>query len=172
MSKCLWVKCGCISLKYVCMCLSVFHILQQSPSHIMCSASIPSAEWHSMRSRDQIDDGWWFCLKLTCLAVWGDVKSDIVSGWNSDQCLTSSVSNWFLLWVDDSIWTPAFPIRYRAAVCPIARSLCSSHCSAPISFLSHTSWIQFCLLLNIFLNYCISFDLLKQHFETCDVSVP
>lgn len=53
--------------------------------------------------------------------------------------ITSSLSNWFPLWVHDSIWTPAFPIRHRATVCSIASVLLltSLFCSKFLFYLMH-----------------------------------
>lgn len=129
-----WLVCVCVS------CLLMHLVLQWCfLKSCLLSLYFLSRGREHFKSRDQIDVSLCSCLELANLAVWGKRKSDIVSGRNSYWLLTSSVSNWFPLWVDDSIWTPAFPIRYRATVCSIASSLCSTSlfCSNFLFYLVH-----------------------------------
>ena len=73
----------------------------------------------------------WYSLARQCKVIGSQITS--VAG------ITSSLSNWFPLWVRDSIWTPAFPIRHRATVCSIASVLLltSLFCSKCLFYLMH-----------------------------------
>lgn len=96
------------------------------------SLFFPRAEWERAGTK----------LTAVCAPVWnwrarrcwGNRKSDIVSGRNSNWRPTGSLSNWFPLRVGDSIWTPVFLVKldleWRFALSPLPSA--PPHCSAPI----------------------------------------
>lgn len=93
----------CVLLKYY-SCPLYYHV---------CLASISWAEWAETKLT-AVQASVWNSLAWRCEVIGSQISS--VEG------IVSSLSNWFPLWVDDSIWTPAFPIRCRVTVCSITSS--------------------------------------------------
>lgn len=96
----------------------------------VCLASISWAEWAETKLT-AVQASVWNSLAWQCEVIGSQISS--VEG------ITSSLSNWFPLWVDDSIWTPAFPIRCRVTVCSVTSSLLltSLFCSSFLFYLVH-----------------------------------
>ncbi len=115
------IKCLFVYMVAEC-CVCMFDTQTQTHTHthtqynsvhlynLVCLASVSWPVWESSRRTKltAVLASLWNSIAWRCEVIGSQISS--VAG------VTSSASNWFPLWVDDSIWTPVFPIRHRVTV--------------------------------------------------------